>query len=115
MSDKPMDKLDPVDRQLRGMYRCGPDSEGTQVVIHKVCGFEMFNTRPYHNYETWGDGYEACDGKFYATAEDLDDCIKLLAHYRSIEDPSPLPAWKRGLAPPAVAARFGFKAKEDIK
>ena len=36
----------------------GPHNTGTQIVIEKICGFELFNTYPYHNYETWADGYK---------------------------------------------------------
>lgn len=31
--------------------------DGVKQVILRHCGFELYNTRPYHNYETWSDGY----------------------------------------------------------
>lgn len=56
MSDKRFQMLDPLDQRLRReLPVC--DSSGIQVRIEKVLGFELFNTRPYHNYETWSDGY----------------------------------------------------------
>lgn len=31
--------------------------DGIKQIIIRHCGFELYNTRPYHNYETWSDGY----------------------------------------------------------
>lgn len=55
--------LEPLDRRLREALPPpngfeGKSASGIQVRIDKVCGFELFNTRPYHNHETWSDGYE---------------------------------------------------------
>lgn len=55
-----------------------------QIRITLIRGFELFNTRPYHNYETWSDGYEVeafdDDENIIAQtlAEDLDDALALL-------------------------------------
>lgn len=42
----------------------------------------VFNTRTYHNYETWSEGYEIITGERFGNikveAEDLDDAIALL-------------------------------------
>jgi hypothetical protein len=55
------------------------DRTTVQVKIEKICGFELFNTRPYHNYENWSDGYRITSGNIVAEAEDLDDAIELLS------------------------------------
>lgn len=78
MSDKPFDQLTSTDQQLRRMFPTGM-REGTDVVIRKVTGFELYNSRPYHNYETWSDGYEVETETLFAHAEDLDDALKILA------------------------------------
>jgi hypothetical protein len=80
MPNKP--KLHPFDEQLRQCFPIGMLT-GTQIVIRKVIGFELFNTRPYHNYETWSDGYEVTDGKYLVRAEDLDDAMQLLMDLRT--------------------------------
>jgi len=81
MSNKKWKDLLVADRWIRrlapnkGMTRgsCDP-----QIRITLVRGFELFNTRAYHNYENWAAGYivEAfdLDGKLIAKveAEDLD-------------------------------------------
>lgn len=77
MSDKAFADLNELDQLLRRAYPTGM-RDGVDVTITKVTGFELFNTRPYHNYETWSDGYRATDGTVSASAEDLDDCIRLL-------------------------------------
>lgn len=43
----------------------GPGNEGVQLEIKYVYGFELFNTRPYHNYETWSSGwFITCNNPF---------------------------------------------------
>jgi len=84
MPNKNWDSLDPFDKMLRQKFTFGMDS-GTQLIIQKVCGFELFNTRPYHNYETWSDGYHVTDGKFKVQMEDLDDAINKLLKLRNKE------------------------------
>lgn len=56
MSDKPYQSLAPFDRELREAFPV-TDADGIQLRIEKIVGFELFNTREYHNYETWSDGY----------------------------------------------------------
>lgn len=52
--------------------------------IELICGFELFNTREYHNLETWSQGYKitAYNSKeeeiAIATAEDLDIALSKL-------------------------------------
>lgn len=82
MSNKAFNKLNPFDAQLRQCFPVGME-RGIQLVITKIVGFELFNTRPYHNYETWSDGYEVSDGKYCVKEEDLDDAMQKLMDLRT--------------------------------
>lgn len=78
MSDKPFFQLNELDRMLRTHFPVGMDTPSIRVKIELLNGFEIFNTRPYHNLETWSDGYLLTDtetGVKYS-AEDLDDAVK---------------------------------------
>jgi len=75
MPNKTWDKLNSLDQALRRAKPQGMDS-GVKVTIEFFGGFECFNTRPYHNYETWSDGYRVTDGEIKVEAEDLDDAIE---------------------------------------
>lgn len=93
MSDKKRSELWEIDRLLREAHPVvGMCSTHVQVTIEKVCGFELFNTRAYHNYETWSDGYRLTAGvetglitplhnrpehPLSVQAEDLDDAVRL--------------------------------------
>ena len=74
VADRWIRRLSPNKGMTKG--RCDP-----QIKITLVRGFELFNTRAYHNYENWSDGYvvEAFDydGKIIARvdAEDLDAAL----------------------------------------
>ena len=78
MPNKPWPKLNPLDQALRRAFPTRM-TNGTEVnvVIKMQVGFELYNTRPYHNYETWSDGYVVEDGagNYLASREDLDDAI----------------------------------------
>ena len=76
MPNKPWKELNIIDQQLRTATPPGMDS-GVQVSIHKIFGFELFNTRPYHNYETWSDGYRVEGEGITIEAEDLDEAVAL--------------------------------------
>lgn len=91
MSDKPYEHLWEVDRRLRRLRRpLGPGTEGTQFIIELVSGFELFNTRPYHNFENWSDGWcitvpwiilhwpGGQDRPLTVEAEDLDQAVDML-------------------------------------
>lgn len=75
MSDKPASKLNELDLLIRRTIKAGMD-EGTLLTIEFVAGFEKFNTRPYHNYETWGQGYRISGKGITLEREDLDDALK---------------------------------------
>ena len=45
-----------ADKFIREMLGSGM-IDGVRLTIEFVSGFELFNTRPYHNYETWSNGY----------------------------------------------------------
>lgn len=78
MSDKPREKLNSIDRDLRtAVPVVGFAPNHTQLTIEKICGFELFNTRRYHNYETWSDGWRITRGSLTVQAEDLDDAVRL--------------------------------------
>lgn len=71
MSNLPWPKLDRSDRTLREALPVGME-DGVKQIVLRVCGFELFNTRSYHNYETWSDGYAVVsrrDGKAMAWEE----------------------------------------------
>lgn len=84
MSNKSWDKINPIDKQIRML---SPNVGMTnkciepQVIITLIRGFELFNTRNYHNYETWSDGYRIellnSDGEIFLRVEeeDLDDAL----------------------------------------
>ncbi|MGE3341531.1 MAG: hypothetical protein AB7J46_06580 [Candidatus Altimarinota bacterium] len=77
MPNKKFDQLNPLDRMIRkGIGGLGM-TDGTFLKIEFVYGFEKFNTRPYHNYETWAGGYRITDERNGITLEreDLDDAI----------------------------------------
>lgn len=79
MSDKPYDQLEPIDRLVRQTIKTGM-TVGTLLRIEFVSGFELFNTRPYHNYETWSQGWRITgkgtgETEITVEREDLDDAI----------------------------------------
>ena len=80
MSDKPTSKLWECDRILRKAHPVGMRS-GVDVQIELRCGFEIFNTRPYHNYETWSNGWYVSgsvheNASLHTDSEDLDDAVR---------------------------------------
>lgn len=80
MSNKAHTKLTPTDRIIRETIAATRakdvfGEEGTLLTVEFVSGFEKFNTRPYHNYETWGDGYRVEGRRVAVEKEDLDEAI----------------------------------------
>lgn len=74
--DKKPEQLNPLDLALRrALPPKGFTPNQVDVTIEKISGFELFNTRPYHNYETWSDGYRVYGQGVDVKAEDLDDAI----------------------------------------
>jgi hypothetical protein len=69
------------DLAIRRMF----SAEATNTLSHKtvlatievIGGFELFNTYPYHNYETWGQGYRITSQGVTVESEYLDDAIEL--------------------------------------
>jgi len=76
VSDKPFDKLNPLDQIIRRTAPTGMCDTHTEVTIEYIQGFELFNTRPYHNYETWSDGYRVTGRGVTVEREDLDAAVK---------------------------------------
>ena len=56
MPNKWWHQLNGLDVDLRLSSPVGME-QGIKQVIIRQCGFELYNTRPYHNYENWSDGY----------------------------------------------------------
>jgi len=82
MSNKDWDKIWDADKYIRKLFPANPltapGSEKTVLAtIEIVGGFEAFNTRPYHNYEDWGQGYRVSSQGIAVEAEDLDDALAL--------------------------------------
>jgi hypothetical protein len=80
MSNKDWNKLSDIDQKLRRLFPTKMwDNNETICTIRMFGGFEFFNSRPYHNYETWSSGYEITTGDGYGNikvvAEDLDDAL----------------------------------------
>ena len=80
MSDKSFEELCETDRRIRRLFPTEMWNNGEVICIIKFFGgFELFNTRPYHNYETWSEGYSISAGDRYKNvsveAEDLDDAV----------------------------------------
>jgi len=77
MSNKPFEQLCEPDKLLRRILSDGPGQiQGTLLTIELIHGFELFNTRPYHNYETWSKGYRVSGYGITIESEDLDDAIR---------------------------------------
>lgn len=95
MSDKPLSKLNPLDILIRQTARCGM-TDGTVMRIEFVSGFEKFNTRPYHNYETWGQGYRVTGLGVSVEREDLDDAVQVWArNVDLLRAGDVIPAWAK--------------------
>lgn len=75
MPDKGWNKLNALDRAIRVATNVGMES-GTVLTIEFVSGFELFNTRAYHNDETWSQGYRVTGRGVTVEREDLDDAIE---------------------------------------
>lgn len=77
MSHKPFDKINELDKCIQCTLRLGMEN-GVFLTIEYIYGFEKFNTRPYHNYETWAGGYRVTDPRLgiVVEREDLDDAIQ---------------------------------------
>jgi hypothetical protein len=80
MSDKPFNKLCDVDKRIRMLFPTMMwDNDETICTIEFFGGFEFFNSRPYHNYENWSEGYrikaDKRFGNIAVTSEDLDDAL----------------------------------------
>jgi len=67
-----------LDQRIKKLFPVGMRDE-IDIVIRLCCGFELQNTRPYHNYETWSHEWQAIIGdKSVAAAETLDDLVEKL-------------------------------------
>lgn len=113
MPNKAMSRLNPIDLDLRLSSSIGME-DGIKQLILRRCGFELHNSRPYHNYETWSDGwivfgrkdkkamslaeaFDALQNRYkngtqndyvYISREDLDEAVN--AFTKEIYDPEEL-------------------------
>ncbi len=67
-----------IDSFVRRTVKGGMES-GTLMTIEFIWGFELFNTRPYHNYETFSGGYRVSGRGQTAEAEELETAVSLWA------------------------------------
>ena len=88
MSNKPFESLCEPEKLLRRAIPDGPEQiHGTVLTIELLHGFELFNTRPYHNYETWSKGWRVTGFGEKVEAEDLDDAVKQwIAKYKATQE-----------------------------
>lgn len=99
MSNKPAARLWVEERRIRSMVPAGmrggnsTSSAAVDVTIELLCGFELFNTRPYHNYEAWSQGWRVRGQGLRVEREDLDDAIRawceLVGKVRAGHEPRP--------------------------
>jgi hypothetical protein len=82
VSDKPRGQLLDADLEIRRLCPIGMEN-GVKLTVEFFVGFELFNSRPYHNYETWSGGYRVSgpvdalsSDVVTVTAEDLDDALR---------------------------------------
>ncbi len=75
MSNKAFYRINEIDKIIRQTKPAGMD-DGVHVSIEYFTGFELFNNRPYHNYETWSGGYRVKGMGVEVESEDLDDAVR---------------------------------------
>jgi hypothetical protein len=83
MSNKKFFLLTEVDKRIRMLFPTEMwDNDENIVTIKFFGGFELFNSRPYHNYESWSEGWNITTGPRFGnisvTSEDLDDALTIL-------------------------------------
>ena len=78
MSNKAWEKINPIDQLIRKTLSYLGMSDGSFLKIEYIYGFEKFNTRSYHNYDTWAGGYRVTDevNNIRLEREDLDDALQ---------------------------------------
>lgn len=87
--NKNIKKVWDADRLIRFALPTGME-EGVALTIEYVKGFELFNTRPHHNYETWSSGWRitgpvgaaGTQPTVSAYEEDLDDAFRVFMKKR---------------------------------
>ena len=74
-------EINPIDMIIRRTFLAGPANTPSHktvlATIEVIGGFELFNTYPYHNYESWGQGYRLTAEGITVETEYLDDVIEL--------------------------------------
>jgi len=98
MSNKPWNQINELDKLIQRTLKLGMNDNDTYLTIEYIYGFELFNSRPYHNYETWSGGYRVTDKRhgIQLQAEDLDDALnEWAAAVKRIEEGKDIEPWQR--------------------
>jgi len=86
------DEVIKVDRDIRRLFPVVgfPPTPQDKVIatIEVIGGFELFNTYPYHNYETWSQGYRITSRGITVESEYLDDALELWEQKSISKSPS---------------------------
>jgi hypothetical protein len=92
------DRPGTLGRELKSVAPTGPATTGVQLRIELRCGFEMFNDRPYHNYETWAHGWFIDGCGVQASGEDLAKTVaRFVELARKAQADEDIKPWERGL------------------
>lgn len=67
--------INSIDVLIKRELPATPMSEPVELTIEYICGFELFNTSPYHNYETWSSGYRVTGHGIKVEREHLDEAV----------------------------------------
>ena len=63
-----------IEQTIRRTARCGM-TDGTVMTVEFISGFELFDTRPYHNYETWAQGWRVSGLGVFVERESLAEAV----------------------------------------
>lgn len=115
MSNKSWEELTEQDRLIRfyaddGVW--GPNH--VNLTIEYISGFEIFNTRPYHNYEDWGQGYRVTGNGLVVEREDLDDAVRAWCDLRA-QMPDRWPDYKKNYKRPEKETPKQSNQPKDAK
>ena len=64
-----------ISKQIRREIPPGTETEPVELTIEYLTGFELFNTRPYHNYETFSTGWRVSGRGIKVEFEDLETAV----------------------------------------
>jgi len=72
--------MEALEKKIRNLISVGPGNAPghgpyTLATIELIGGFELFNDRPYHCYETWCKGFRVTVGKKQVIDESLSKAL----------------------------------------